>query len=249
MIGEWQHREGSSPINFMLSVCYAALGDKDQAFAILEKNFPATTRCCYGRTRCRSSTRCAVIQGSPRSYRTWALRADFGFSSSRFSAMWVNAPHRQSPLDAFLGGDLIGCTEERSVAANIRSRELEHLDKRDLHDLADGLILCDREAIDRCVEFILAETKGCWHGRARAMMCRRLKHCDIVPEQRRQLVDCIMNRLASGNFSEQFRDQLRLAIHLDPERTFKLAHTRLASPSKGHVRRFAQWVAKHEQSA
>ena len=133
--------------------------------------------------------------------------------------------------------------------ANIRSRELEHLDKGDLHELAGGLLSCNREAIDRCVEFILAETKGLWHGRARAMMCRRLKHCDIAPAQRQQLVDCIMNRLVSGNFSEQFRDQLRLAIHLDPERTFKLAHGCLTSTSKEHIRRFARWVVKHEESA
>jgi hypothetical protein len=86
------------------------------------------------------------------------------------------------------------------------------------------LLSCDREAIERCFEFILAETRGVWHGRARAMMCRRLKHCEIAPERRQRLVDCIMNRLVSGDFSEQFQDQLRLAIHLDPERTFKLAH-------------------------
>jgi pentatricopeptide repeat protein len=38
MITEWQRRKGSSPFNFMLSVCYTALGDKDQALRILEKN-------------------------------------------------------------------------------------------------------------------------------------------------------------------------------------------------------------------
>ena len=132
--------------------------------------------------------------------------------------------------------------------ADIRFRELEHLNKGDLYDLADGLLSCDREAIVRCVEFILAETKGNWHGRARAMMCRRLKHCDVAPEQRQQLLDCIMKRLVTGDFSEQFRDQLRLAIHLDTERTFKLAHGCLTSTSKKHARRLAQWVVKHEES-
>jgi hypothetical protein len=88
------------------------------------------------------------------------------------------------------------------VDGDIRFRELENLDKGDLYDLADGLLSCDREAIDRCFEFILAETRGVWHGRARAMMCRRLKHCEIAPERRQRLVDCIMNRLVSGDFSE-----------------------------------------------
>ena len=132
---------------------------------------------------------------------------------------------------------------------DIRFRELENLDKGDLYDLADGLLSCDSEAIDRCFEFILAETRGVWHGRARAMMCRRLKHCDMAPELRQRLVDCIMNRLVSGDFSEQFRDQLRLAMHLDPERTFKLAHRCLTSTSKEHIRRLAQWVVKHEEPA
>ena len=132
---------------------------------------------------------------------------------------------------------------------DIRFRELENLDKGDLYDLADGLLACDCEAIDRCFEFILAETRGVWHGRARAMMCRRLKHCDIATERRQRLVDCIMNRLVSGDFSEQFRDQLRLAMHLDPERTFKLAHRCLTSSSKEHIRRLAQWVVKHEELA
>jgi hypothetical protein len=91
------------------------------------------------------------------------------------------------------------------VDGDIRFRELENLDKGDLYDLADGLLSCDREAIERCFEFILAETRGVWHGRARAMMCRRLKHCEIAPERRQRLVDCIMNRLVSATFRSNFR--------------------------------------------
>ena len=126
-------------------------------------------------------------------------------------------------------------------------RELGSLDKGDLYDLADGLVSKEVGAIENCVEFILADTKGLWHGRARAMMCRRLKHCEINPERRRQLVTCITDRLASGRFSEQFYDQLRLAMHLDQERTFEVAHKCLTSGSKEHVRRFAKWVIDHEE--
>jgi hypothetical protein len=83
---------------------------------------------------------------------------------------------------------LVPCTEERQVDADIRPRELERLDKGDLYDLADGLLSCEREGIGRCVEFILAETKGIWYGRARAMMCLfRLKrieaHCRTPPRK------------------------------------------------------------------
>jgi hypothetical protein len=81
------------------------------------------------------------------------------------------------------------------------------------------------------------------------MMCRRLKHCDIDPARRRQLVDCIANRLAAGNLSEQFRDQLRLAIHVDPEGTFKFAHACVTTGAKHYIRRLAEWVVKWERSA
>jgi len=134
------------------------------------------------------------------------------------------------------------------VEADVWSREFDHQDKYSLHRLADGLLSCNNEARDSCVKFILTETRGRGHGRARAMMCRRLKHCDVSHEQRNQLVDCIMNRLVTGNFSEQFRDQLRLAIHLEPQRTFKLAHKCLANASKVHIRRLATWVIEHGET-
>jgi hypothetical protein len=79
------------------------------------------------------------------------------------------------------------------------------------------------------------------------MMRRRLKHCEINPEQSQQLVTCIADRLAAGNFSEQFYDQLRLAIHIDSKRTFDVARTCLTSASKEYVRRFAKWVIDHEE--
>jgi hypothetical protein len=126
-------------------------------------------------------------------------------------------------------------------------RELESLDKGDLYDLADGLASNEVGAIEKCVAFILADTKGHWHGRARAKMCRRLKHYEINPEQCQRLVTCITDRLAAGAFSEQFYDQLRLAMHLDRKRTFAVAHKCLTSASKEHVRRFAKWVIDHEE--
>lgn len=119
----------------------------------------------------------------------------------------------------------------------------------ELHSLADGLdpgAANRAQAIEECIEFVLAETKGIGHGRARALMCRRLKHCELTLEQRQRLVACITGRLADGNFSEQFRDQLRLAMHLDPESTFTVAHRLLTAGRKHYIRRFAKWVVDHE---
>jgi hypothetical protein len=127
--------------------------------------------------------------------------------------------------------------------------KLESLDRRDLYNLASGLALTASNRLDateKCVEFVLADTKGLWHGRARALMCRRLKHCELNSEQRQQLVNCITDRLTTGTFSEQFRDQLRLAMHLDPKRAFEVAHKCLTG-SKEYVRRLATWVVNHEE--
>ena len=79
------------------------------------------------------------------------------------------------------------------------------------------------------------------------MMCRRLKYCMVRPEQRDQLVGCITGRLGEGNFSEQFKDQLRLAICLDRQRTFAAARRFLAESPKGYVRRFCLWTLAHDQ--
>jgi len=123
------------------------------------------------------------------------------------------------------------------------------LSKRDLLRLADGLLEPEPQVIGLCVEFVLAETRGVWHGRARAMMCRRLKHCDLEPAQRAGLVDGILQRLASGNFSEQFKDQLRLALLLDGARSLRVAADCEADGrSRPHARRYARWVLAHRNA-
>ena len=85
--------------------------------------------------------------------------------------------------------------------------KLGSLSRTDLHNLAAGLdsSASDRvNAIEKCVEFVLADTKGLGHGRARALMCRRLKHCALDSEQRHQLVACITDRLAPAGFPSSF---------------------------------------------
>ncbi|MBS0344209.1 MAG: hypothetical protein JSS56_27200 [Proteobacteria bacterium] len=115
------------------------------------------------------------------------------------------------------------------------------LSKQELHALADRLLQHEPIVIDYCIEFVIAETKGHWHGRARAMMCRRLKHCELGRTNRTKLVDCILHRLRSGDFSEQFKDQLRLALHLDNEKTMSACETAKSS-DRPHVRRYAEWA-------
>ena len=63
--------------------------------------------------------------------------------------------------------------------------------KIDLRALADGLLQPEPWIVDRCVEFVVAETQGLWRRRAREMMCRRLKHCSLGRTYQTELVSCI----------------------------------------------------------
>jgi hypothetical protein len=156
----------------------------------------------------------------------------------------------KTEVGSFVGrrraGNMPYLFKDARVFESTNIEELRTLSPRDLHDLAYGLVLKEPFAVEKCVAFVVADSKGMWHGRGRAMMCRRLKHCQLNADQRRQLVICIMDRLVRGNFSEQFYDQLRLAMHLDRERTFEVAHRCQASTSKSYVRRYANWILGHE---
>jgi hypothetical protein len=131
-----------------------------------------------------------------------------------------------------------------ATAATAASADMR-LSKPGLHDLADRLLADEPDAVERCVAFLIAESRGFWHNRARAMMSRRLKHCTLSAAQRDALVAGITPRLETGAFPEQFKDQLRLALHIDPAATRRAAAAGLDSPA-GHVRRYAAWVLSAE---
>jgi hypothetical protein len=117
--------------------------------------------------------------------------------------------------------------------------------KCDLRALCDRLLADDPEALEECVSFFEAETFGLWHGRARALMARRLKHRPLSASQLERVVRTVLGRLVQGRFSEGFRDQVRLVLRLDPERAFQAAHN---CPGKApeHARRYAAWVLAHQ---
>jgi hypothetical protein len=138
--------------------------------------------------------------------------------------------------------------EPGAIILDASRREFPNPSKSELQDLADKLVFNDLDAIVRCIEFICAETRGNWHGRARAMMCRHLKHCPVNPEQRERIVTCITGRLGEGNFSEQFYDQLRLALCFDRQATFAAARKSLSESPKAYVRRYSSWVLEHDSS-
>jgi hypothetical protein len=130
----------------------------------------------------------------------------------------------------------------------LEAQDFERMSKREVRALADALSLGAADIVEKSVRFICAETEGLWHGRGRAMMCRRLKHLDLPRAHRDRLVAVILERLDSGHFSEQFRDQLRLAMHLSSEKTLAAARRALNS-RKDYVRRYARWVLSHQEVA
>ena len=114
----------------------------------------------------------------------------------------------------------------------------ETLSKCELRALCDRLLEDDPDAVQVCVAFLEAETIRMWHGRARAVMARRLKHRSLSPSQRERVATAVLGRLAQGRFSAGFRDQLRLVLRLTPERAFAAARG-CQSATAEYVRRYA----------
>ena len=117
----------------------------------------------------------------------------------------------------------------------------ESRSKYDLCALCDRLLANDPDAVEECVAFLEAETVRMWHGRARAVMARRLKHRPLSESQQERVARAVLGRLVRGRFSEGFKDQLRLVLRLDPERAFAVARGVPASTPE-HARRYAAWV-------
>ena len=119
-----------------------------------------------------------------------------------------------------------------------------YLSKYEWLAMADELLRHQApEVVDLCVRFFLAESRGVSDGRIRALLARRFKHCQLGRTHRDQLVACIARRLTEGNFSEQFKDQLRLALLLD--RQAILAAAAGCAHRRAYVRQYALWVLAH----
>jgi hypothetical protein len=117
----------------------------------------------------------------------------------------------------------------------------EQYRKTQLHKLIERVKQNHADAIDEAVAFCLAESRGLWHGRARAKICRNLKARNIPREFKDLLVEEICTRLTTGNFSEQFKDQLAMAIRFRPKEMQSCAQ-QAACSDKLYVQQYAKWV-------
>ncbi|MGL4423250.1 MAG: hypothetical protein ACRCZF_21490 [Gemmataceae bacterium] len=117
----------------------------------------------------------------------------------------------------------------------------ESRSKQELIALCDRLHGDDPDGVKECIAFLEAETVWMWHGRARAMIARRLKHHSLTRVQRERVVRAVLRRLVDGRFSEGFKDQLRLVLRLDAEQAFSVARG-LPANAPEYVRRYAAWI-------
>lgn len=111
--------------------------------------------------------------------------------------------------------------------------------KQDLHGLIDDVHAGDQAAVSRAVDFVVAESFGLWHNRARAKLCRWFKNHRPNQDQQQRMVEAIAARLTDGNFFEQFRDQLSMAVRFDPDLMQRTAAS-LLNADKDYVRDYAQ---------
>ncbi|WP_233148597.1 hypothetical protein [Rhodopirellula sp. MGV] len=113
--------------------------------------------------------------------------------------------------------------------------------KANLHSLINEVKLGQPDAIRRAAEFVAAESFGMWHNRARAKLCRYFKNHPPPAEECDRMVNAIASRLIEGRFSEQFKDQLSMAIRLSPDRMAN-ALPLAESSDREYVRRYASWL-------
>ncbi|HEY9605111.1 MAG TPA: hypothetical protein V6C85_26135 [Allocoleopsis sp.] len=112
-------------------------------------------------------------------------------------------------------------------------------------NLTDRLLLNDPEAVETSIKFIESNSQDGGHGRVRALMCRRLKHCTLTPQQRTRLVRYVVERLYTGAFAQQFKDELRLILALDAQALFEAA-LESRTDEREYVRRHAEWILAHD---
>lgn len=102
----------------------------------------------------------------------------------------------------------------------------------------------DLDSLDEAVYFLINESDGVWHGRARAKISRNIKNKDLESDIKLKIAAVIAGRFNSERFAEQFKDQLKTAIKFAPNLLRKYASIQLHS-SKSYMKRYANWIINY----
>ena len=120
---------------------------------------------------------------------------------------------------------------------------LRVLNKSELQDLIVRVTDGDHDALCQSVDFFCAESFGIWHNRARAKLSRYFKNHPPSKDLLERMVDVVIWRLLAGQFSEQFTDQLKMALRFDPQRMAEAAEEASRS-KKEYVQRYANRIKR-----
>ena len=120
-------------------------------------------------------------------------------------------------------------------------RDIRDLAANELHELIENTKAGSPDAIQSSVRFVVAESFGYWHNRARAKLCRHFKNHPPQLKECDRMVNAIFGRLTSGNFYEQFKDQLSMAIRFNREKMTKAANIAIKS-EREYIRRYGKRV-------
>lgn len=119
--------------------------------------------------------------------------------------------------------------------------DVRDLTANELHDLIDDTKAERPKAVRKAVSFVTTESFGYWHNRARAKLCRHFKNHPPQPNECDRMVAAVCGRLISGNFYEQFKDQLSMAIRFNCDRMASAANVAIKS-EREYVRRYGHRV-------
>lgn len=108
---------------------------------------------------------------------------------------------------------------------------------------AVDFMLVRPSGLQEAVNFIAGNSRAVGDNRRRALLARRLKHVPLAAAQQEWLLMHILEKFRAGAIDEQFMDQLRLCLRLDPVRTLRCARN-LQHSDKAYIQRCAGKVLR-----
>lgn len=111
----------------------------------------------------------------------------------------------------------------------------------DLRDLVECVKGLNEEAKAVAIIFLQRNSRGYWHNRGRAALCRYFKRNPPSKRDCEAIGNAIATKLISGFIDEQFKDQLRFAIVHTPDILRRAAY--VAAESNNPIAcQHADWV-------
>jgi len=114
-----------------------------------------------------------------------------------------------------------------------------------LKNFIDPLSKASSIEIDLSVNLLIDNAKydEIGRGRVKAKIARQLKYVELTKDQKQKILEIIEQRLLTGNFSQQFKDELKLGLYIDPQFMYKISLEGIKSEKK-YVCKYSLWLEK-----